>query len=293
MRTRIGTFFRSLRADRNSIPTTHAGGGGPCVTRAPMDGWSWGRSLGTLKIAWLAWKLHGRWWMPALRATGRRRAGFSLLELVVVLAIILIAALIGAGSIQPYLPRFRMVSVAKRMQSDLRMLQSLAMQTGRQARMRLVAPVGDCGDHGAWGGGWVKELGNRSAGSTDWDVLPPDALADGRDDDQSTGVYDFSDGGNHPARNVCLNEWDAIAGPGAGSADSLVFSPRGSLANPVTDFPDGTIRITLSNQAAAREGVTDQVHVVVSAAGWTGLESTQGVAATDGTVGASTSSEAY
>jgi hypothetical protein len=92
---------------------------------------------------------------------------------------------------------------------------------------------------------------------------------------------------------VCLNAWDAIVGPGVGSADSLVFSPRGSLANPVTDFPDGTIRVTLSNQSAAREGVTDQVHILVSAAGWTGLESTQGVAAIDGSVGASTSSEAY
>jgi len=231
--------------------------------------------------------------MPAPSALARPRAGFSLLELVVVLAIVLIAALIGAGSIQPYLPRFRMVSVAKRMQADLRMLQTLAMQTGRQTRMRLVAPgSGDCNDYDAWGGGWIKEVGDRSVGSTEWDVLPADALADGTDDDQSTGIYDFSDEGSHAARGVCLNAWDTIDGPGVDNADALVFSPRGNLANPVTDFPDGTIRLTLSNQAAARQGVTDQVHVLVSAAGWTGLESTQGAAATDGAIGASTSSEA-
>ena len=238
----------------------------------------------------VAWKLHGLVGRPAPRTPARARAGFTLLELMVVLAIVLIAALIGAGSIQPYLPRYRMVSVSKRLQADIRMLQTLAMQTGRQTRLRLVAPSGSCSDLDVWGGGWVKELGDRSVGSSAWDVLPPDALADGVDDDQSTGTFNFSKGGAHAAHGVCLNEWATIAGPGVDNADSLVFSPRGSLANPITDFPDGTIRVTLTNQSAARQGFTDEVEVVVSAAGWCGRESTRGASVTDGTVGAATSS---
>jgi prepilin-type N-terminal cleavage/methylation domain-containing protein len=219
-------------------------------------------------------------------------AGFSLLELLVVLAIVLIAALIGAGTIQPYLPRFRMVSTAKSFRSDVRMLQTLALQTGRQTRLRLVPPSGSCSDPEEWGGGWVMELGDKSVGSTSWDILPPDALADGTDDDKSQGVFDLGPDGSNPARGICLKEWDTIEGPGAGNANALVFSARGSLANPVTDFPDGYIRLTFANQYAAREGIVDEVQVMISAAGWSGLESSLGQPVGDGSVGASLSSSA-
>ena len=227
-----------------------------------------------------------------MAAPSSRRGGFSLLELLVVLAIILIAALIGAGSVQPYLPRFRMVSTAKSLRADIRMLQTLALQTGRQTRMRLVAPLGDCSDPEEWGGGWVLELGDRSVGSTSWDILPPDALKDGTDDDQSQGTVDLGPGGANAARGICMKSWETLEGPGAGNTDALVFSPRGSLANPVTDFPDGYIRLTFSNQYAARQGFADEMQVMVSAAGWTGIESSLGEAVGDGSVGASLSSTA-
>lgn len=229
--------------------------------------------------------LHGNGAMSAPRPA---RAGFTLLELVVVLAIVLIAALIGAGSVQPYLPRFRMVSTAKSLRADVRMLQSLALQTGRQTRLRLLAPASGCGDPDSWGGGWVMELGDRSVNSEKWDVLPPDALVDGVDDDQSQGIVDFGPDGARAARGICLKEWEPIDGPGADSNDALVFSPRGSLANPVTDFPDGYIRLTFANQYAARAGVVDEMQVMVSAAGWSGLQSSLGAEVGDGQVGATT-----
>ena len=228
----------------------------------------------------------------SMRPLPVRRRGFTLLELLVVLAIVLIAALIGAGTVQPYLPRFRMVSTAKSLRADIRMLQTLALQTGRQTRIRLVAPGGDCSNYEEWGGGWVMELGDRSVNSTFWDVLPPDALADGSDDDQSQGTVDLGPDGANAARGICMKSWATLEGPGSGNNYSLVFSPRGSLANPVTDFPDGYIRLTLSNQYAAKQGITDEMQVMVSAAGWTGLESTLGGTVGDGSVGATVSSSA-
>lgn len=217
------------------------------------------------------------------------RSGFTLLELLVVLAIVLIAALIGAGTVQPYLPRFRMVSTAKSFRADLRMLQSLALQTGRQTRLRLVSS-GGCDDPDSWGGGWVMELGDKSVNSGSWDILPPDALADGVDDDQSQGRVDLGPDGAQRARGICMQPWDTIDGPGADNENSLVFTPRGSLANPVTDFPDGYIRLTFTNQYAARQGVVDEMEVMVSAAGWSGLQSNLGAEVGEGTVGASLSS---
>ena len=186
-----------------------------------------------------------------------------------------------------------MVSTAKSFRSDIRMLQSLALQTGRQTRMRLVAAQGSCDDPDSWGGGWILEVGDRSVNSSAWDILPPDALADGTDDDQSQGIVDFGPDGAQAARGICMQPWNSIEGPGVDNEDALVFSPRGSLANPVTDFPDGYIRLTFSNQYAARTGITDEMTVMVSAAGWSGLQSSLGGEVGDGSsVGASLSSSA-
>lgn len=201
------------------------------------------------------------------------------------MAIVIIAALIGAGSLRPYLPRFRMISTAKRLRADIRQLQSLALQTGRQTRLRLIAPGGSCDNPDNYGGGWVMEVGDASVGSSAWDILPPDALADGTDDDQSLGTVDLGEDGSHATRSVCLTAWDPITGPGSGNANALVFSPRGHLANPVTDFSDGYIRLGFVNQAAARQDIVDEIDVIVSAAGWTGLETSLGGATTDGAVG--------
>lgn len=220
------------------------------------------------------------------------RRGFTLLELVVVLAIIVIAAAIGAGSMQPHLPRYRMVNAAKLLRSDLRQVQELATRTGRQARLRLVAPGGSCGNTDVWGGGWVLELGDDSRLSSRWDVLPEDSLADGSDDDQSQGVVDLGADGNRPARDVCLDDWGGIAGPGSDNADAIVFDSRGFLQNPAGDLVDGYIRIPLVNQAAAREGVDDRIHVLVAATGFTRLHSRLGDEYDDVPVGDETTSTA-
>jgi prepilin-type N-terminal cleavage/methylation domain-containing protein len=229
-------------------------------------------------------------WARGPLSGGPDNHGFTLLELVVVLAIITIAALIGAGSMQSHLPRYRMVQTAKKLRSDLRRVQELATRTGRQARLRLVAPAGDCGSTDTWGGGWVLEVGDDSRLSRRWDVLPEDALADGSDDDQSQGIIDLGPDGTDRARDVCLDDWGTITGPGGASADSIVFDSRGFLQNPTTDLASGYIRIPVVNQAAAREGVNDRIHVLVAATGFIRLHSALGDEYDGAAVGAQTTS---
>ncbi len=227
---------------------------------------------------------------PTLPRTPARRA-FTLIELLVVLAILLVVGLIGAGSLQPHLPRYRMLSAAKELRADLARLQDLAVRTGRQTRLRL-RPAGSCADPDTWGGAWELAVGDRSRGSARWDLLPEDATADGVDDDASEGTADLGPGGNAQARHVCMEGAAGLIGPGVGNSDSIVFDPRGFLANPSADLPDGYIRVRLLNQAAAREGVVDGVEVVVTAAGFVRLVTDLGADPAPAPVGASTASSA-
>ena len=229
-----------------------------------------------------------------LQARGQRRQdrrGLTLLEVVVVLAIIGVVAAIGWGSTSSYLPRFRTVSTAKGLKADVMKLRSLAVSTGRETRLTLTGTPGRCADPGVYGGSWTMAIGNRSSGSSTWDLLPEDSAADGTDDDRSEGTVDLGQGGNRQARGVCLRQWDTLAGPGAGNADSIVFSPRGFVTNPSADFStvSGTIDIELVNLDAVHRGFEDTVSVRLFRTGAARLESTLGDEY-DGTTAAGTGS---
>lgn len=201
------------------------------------------------------------------RRLRRARRAFTLLELAVVVAIVVITASLGVGSLREHLPRYRMVQAAKRLKADVQSLQSLATASGRQGRLRLLAAPGDCSDPEVWGGGWVLELGDRSHGSTRWDVLPLDSAEDGVDDDQSEGPVVLSEGGNAESRFTCMLPWGTLSGPLSGDRDTIVINARGYLDNPTTDLDRGYIRLALRNQAAAAQGVQDEAVLLISAAG--------------------------
>jgi prepilin-type N-terminal cleavage/methylation domain-containing protein len=219
------------------------------------------------------------------------RRGLTLIEVVVVLAIIGIVAAIGFGSTRAYIPRFRMITAAKGLKADIMKLRSLAVSTGRETRLTLTGTPGACTDTTSYGGSWAMYIGNRSSGSSSWDQLPEDSAVDGSDDDASEGTADLGDGGNRKARGVCLRQWDSLAGPGAGNSDSIVFSPRGFITNPSSDFSttSGTIDLTLVNLDAAHSGVQDEVSVRLFRTGAARLESTLG-AEYDGSSAAGTGS---
>ena len=207
------------------------------------------------------------------------------------MAIVVIVTAIGWGSTRAYLPRFRMISAAKGLSSDLMRLRNLAISTGRETRIHFTGSPGACTDPEADGGSWTLEIGDRSSGSENWDVLPEDSLVDGSDDDQSEGLVDLGEGGNRRARRVCLRQWDPLAGPGSGNADSIVFSTRAWLVNPDADFSSrGTIDLSIVNLEAMRRGVTDEVAVRVYRTGATRMESTLGSAYPSTSAGTGTSS---
>lgn len=253
------------RADGKLVPvreksSLHAGGGDQWVRPESRDG---GRDR----------------FLQARRAWGRpARRGLTLIEVLVVLAIVGIVAGIGWGSTRAYIPRFRMITAAKGLKADTMKLRSLAVSTGRETRLTLTGTPGACAETTSYGGSWALSIGNRSSGSNRWDLLPEDSSADGTDDDRSEGAVDLGDGGNRKARGVCLRQWSSLAGPGAGNADSIVFSPRGFITNPSSDFSSatGTIDLTLVNLDAAHRGVEDEVSVRLFRTGAARLESTLG-----------------
>lgn len=220
------------------------------------------------------------------------RRGFTLIEVVVAIAIVAITAAIGWGTMEKHMPRFRMISAAKGLKADLVTVQSLAVQTNRETRLRLVDSAGSCEDLNTWGGRYVMEIGNRSSSSTQWDVLPSDAEDDGSDDDQTDGWKNLSANGNREARFVCLQDWGTITGPGTDNADSVVFSPRGWLRNPVGDFSSsGYVELELVNLIAMEDGINDRVTVKVSRSGLVRLQTSLGAQGPDGAAGTGSSSE--
>ena len=215
-----------------------------------------------------------------------QKSGFTLIELVIVVALFSVLATIGWGSTRDQMPRYRLIQAAKGLRGDLVNLRNLAVQTNRETRLTLQASLGDCAEADGYGGRWSLHAGDRSRASESWEYLPIDATDDGTDDETGEGEVVLGDGGNRHARDVCLNDWGAIRGPGVGNSDSIVFSPRGWLTNPSSDFNSkGYLEVTLTNQAAGRKGVVDAVSILVTRAGMVRLHSTLGHDMVDNPVG--------
>lgn len=223
------------------------------------------------------------------------RSGLTLVEVAIVLAVIVVLAVLGYGSLRDQLPRFRTVKAGKQLRDDLLELRDLAVNTNRETRLVLESSPGGCTDGEAWGGAWSKQIGNSSRGSDRWDVLPVDSVEDGSDDDQSEGRIDIGPDGNRTAADACLRQWAALAGPGAGdSQDSIVFSPRGWVRNPARDFGStGYISLTIVNAESVRNGAPDEVSVLISRAGMVRLANNRSdeVISRAGTAASSTAAE--
>ena len=200
----------------------------------------------------------------------RSRRAFTMIEIVIALGILTALAGIGWGTMQEYLPRFRLVRIAKHFRSELISMRQIAVQTNRETRFHLLAHSGgNCTDPTQWGGAWEMSVGDQVMGSTAWDLLPEDSMEDGTDDEQGDAVVSFFAGGTHSGKDVCFQDWGLLMGPFSGNnRDSIVFSPRGWLRNPSADFNAyGYMEFHFYNQEATRSGVFDAVKVQVSRAG--------------------------
>lgn len=200
----------------------------------------------------------------------RSKGGFTLVEVVVAVGILTTLAAIGWSTMQNYLPRFRLVRVAKQFRGDLTTMREIAVQGNREAKMQLLSHAGDCSDVTSWGGSWQKSIGNKVFGSNQWDLLPEDSRNDGTDDDQSKALVDFTLESSERGYDVCFRDWGALQGPSLGGSnqDSIVFSPRGWLRNPASDFnARGYMEFMFVNQEANRKGAVDAIKVQVSRSG--------------------------
>ena len=73
----------------------------------------------------------------------RSRRAFTMIEIVVALGILTALAGIGWGTLQEYLPRFRLVRIAKHFRSELWIsMRQIAVQTNRETRFQLLAHSG-------------------------------------------------------------------------------------------------------------------------------------------------------
>jgi hypothetical protein len=167
------------------------------------------------------------------------------------------------------------------LQSDLQALRALAIATNRETRVVFTAADAALDPSDAQVGEWLLQAGDRSQGSGEWDTLPID---DGSD--ASEGERSLSEGGNDEAPHISLAPWPALAGPGIGNADAIVFSPRGWVANPATDFADGYVALRIVNKAALLAGGTSEAVIRLSRGGLARLEVSERTALPSNSVGA-------
>lgn len=197
------------------------------------------------------------------------RAGFTLVELAVVVALVLILTSVGFGASREQLPRWRTRQAAQTFASLVQQCRSLAIAANVECSIFLVSADTNLTDPVTPGGEYWVGLGNLSNASTTWDYLPSDRTADGTDDDTSQGIVDLSDrAGNHYARNVGIVEWAALTGPGVGNANRIVISPRGYVMNPAGDFDRrGAIEVVFANKIARFEGRNEDWVVTITRGG--------------------------
>ncbi len=204
------------------------------------------------------------------------RSGHTLVELAVAIAIVGILAAVGWSNLQPQVDRFRMMRAARLLQSDLQMMRAMAISTSRETRVHFTAADAALDPDDVQVGEWSLQVGDHSQNSTEWDTLPVDAgTGDGTQGERSLSVD-----GVDETPHVSLAPWPPLAGPGTDNADSIVFSPRGWVANPVADFSDGYVALRIVNKRSTEDAV-----LRVSRGGLTRLEVSDATALPSNTVG--------
>ena len=113
-----------------------------------------------------------------------RRARFTLIELVVTLAIFSALAGLGAWGSRNMVPRWHTRSMAYKVKADLERCRAIAIQYGSYCRMKITAYDNLLGTNNASKGGYQIQWCNTTLGDTYasgqcWDTLPID-LADWR-----------------------------------------------------------------------------------------------------------------
>ena len=201
--------------------------------------------------------------------------GFTLLEIAIVVAVIGILSGLAIISGDSLLPNVRTREAAREFAKYVDFMRMTALRNNRETRICMdtydsspasitVANVGK----------YILYVGNKSANSSSWDKLPGDLYDNDNDDDDSQAVIDLSKDGNHHKIKVSIGDWGSdIGGPYTGNSDCIVFSPRGWVLNPASDFnSQGFIEITFVNKIARASGVNHDYIVMIARTGMTRID---------------------
>ena len=196
----------------------------------------------------------------------KTRHGFSLIEMMIVVAIFSVLAVIGFGSTRDTLPRYRTYSAAEQFKGNVATCRMAAIRSGYECRILMsdydnkpaILTAENTGEY-------YLQLGNKSSQSDDFETLPTSLM-------EVNGHFSLAVGSTNYKRNVSIMDWGTINGTSGAGSDSIVFSPRGFIANPSSDFSDGYITIRFVNKVAYQDGLNDIYKVQISRSGMTRIE---------------------
>jgi len=196
----------------------------------------------------------------------RHRSGFTLIELVLVVAIFLIVTMLGFGLTRDTMPRYRARKAAAMFMGNVSRCRMLAIEVNRECRVLMGDFDGSPASLSSANVGlYYVQIGNKSLNSDTYETLPTTEVS-------GQGTWDLSVGSTDYLRNVSILEWSSISGTSASGSESIVFSPRGFVTNPNADFNDGYIQIDFVNKVAYAKGINDVFNVKIARTGMTRLD---------------------
>ena len=204
--------------------------------------------------------------LDAMIKTECQQRGFSLVELMIVVAIFSILAMIGFGMTRDTLPRYRASSSADQFAANVATCRMVAIRSGYECRI-LMSDYDDKPANLTSGnaGIYYIQIGNKSLQSDDFETLPTSLM-------EVQGTYNIGEGSTHYKRNVSILDWGTLSGTTGSGGDSIVFSPRGFVANPASDFDDGYITIQFVNKVSYNKGIDDIYKVQIARSGMTRIK---------------------
>ena len=195
-----------------------------------------------------------------------QRRGFTLIELMIVVAIFSILAVVGFGMTRDTLPRYRAQGAAAQFAGNVAKCRMAAIRSGYECRI-LMSDYDDkpsllTSDNT---GEYYLQLGNKNINSDEFETLPTSLM-------EIKGHFTLAKGSTDYKRNVSIMDWGTLNGTSGAGSDSIVFSPRGFVANPASDFSSGYITIKFVNKVAYADGIEDVYKVQIARSGMTRTE---------------------
>jgi prepilin-type N-terminal cleavage/methylation domain-containing protein len=209
------------------------------------------------------------------------KRGFTLLEVSIVCAVIGIISALAGWQVQVLLPKYRTRAAAVEFAKYVDLCRNLAIRGNKECKVTiLLSDSTPTSLSSANVGKYSISMGNSNRDSTAWDILPEDTFVtgDSTDSDSTLGIIDISTSGQQRQSKVSIvHTTGSIGGPGNGLSDSIVFSPRGYVTNPSSDFnATGYIEIVFANKLAMSENISENFVVMITKTGMTRLDNTRG-----------------